>query len=135
MRNLALIVVVAASSALAGCGQMPWYRQMQAEAAARARITTLTAEGQAQLAKAQADRQVIGLNARMRLEAARSDAEREVVRARGVAQANAIIANSLGGPEGYLRWKYIEMLEENRTAKTIYIPTEAGLPILEAGHK
>jgi regulator of protease activity HflC (stomatin/prohibitin superfamily) len=133
MKNVAIIVAV--SALLGACGQIPAYRQMQAEAAARARITQLTAEGEAQLAKAKSDRQVIALNAQMRLEAARADAQREVIRAQGISQANKIMQDSLGGPEGYLRWKFIEMLEENRTAKTIYIPTEAGLPILEAGNR
>ena len=59
-------------------------------------------------------------------------------RAQGVAQANKIIADSLGGPEGYLRWRYIEMLQETSQAgghQIIYIPTEAGLPLLEAGRR
>lgn len=133
MKHLATIAIAAV--ALAGCGEFPAYRQMQAEAAAKARITQLTAEGHAQLAKAMSDRQVIRLNAQMRMEAASADAKREVIRAEGLAKANKIIADSLGGPEGYLRWKYIEMLEDNRTATTIYIPTEGGLPILAGGRK
>ena len=134
-RLIPLAALAASTLMLSACSQMPWYRQMQAEAAAKARITQLTAEGEAQLAKAKSDRQVIALNAQMRLEAARADAQREVIRAEGIAKANSIMTDSLGGPEGYLRWKFIEMLEENRTAKTIYIPTEAGLPILEAGNR
>ena len=45
------------------------------------------------------------------------------------------MAKSLGGPQGYLRWKYIEMLEETgQNSNTIvYIPTEGAMPILEAG--
>ena len=46
-----------------------------------------------------------------------------------------MMSESLGGTEGYLRWKYIEMLEETGldSNTVIYIPTEAGMPILEAG--
>lgn len=135
MNKSRLIMTAAICLAATGCNQIPAYRQMQAKAIAKARITQLTAEGQAQLAKAESDRKVIAINAEMRLKAAQYDAQREIVRAKGIATANQIMANSLGGPEGYLRWKYIEMLEENRTAKTIYIPTEAGLPILEAGQR
>ena len=65
-------------------------------------------------------------------------AKAEVRRAEGIASANKIIAEGLGGPAGYLRWKFIEMLEEtsNNPGRTIiYIPTEAGLPILEAGRR
>lgn len=51
-----------------------------------------------------------------------------------MAEANRIVADGLGGPEGYLRYLYIESLKEARAqgAQVIYVPTEAGLPILEA---
>ena len=48
-----------------------------------------------------------------------------------MAEANAIVAEGLGGPEGYLRYLWIQSLGENGQ-DVIYIPTEAGLPILEA---
>lgn len=68
-----------------------------------------------------------------RLEAAKLLAQAEVERAKGVAQANAIIGDSLKNNEAYLRWLYIEGLKENKGETLIYVPTEAGLPILEAG--
>ena len=46
------------------------------------------------------------------------------------------MSESLGGPDNYLRWAYIHMLEETAGKpgrEIIYIPTEAGMPILEAG--
>jgi regulator of protease activity HflC (stomatin/prohibitin superfamily) len=92
--------------------------------------------GQAELARASQNRQVRVQEALARYEAADYDAKAEIRRAQGVAQANRIIADSLGGPEGYLRWRYIEMLQETAQSgghQIIYIPTEAGLPILEAG--
>ena len=49
-----------------------------------------------------------------------------------------IMAQALGGPEAYLRWSYINMLQETagkEGRQTIYIPTEAGMPILEAGQR
>ena len=48
------------------------------------------------------------------------------------------MAESLGGPDNYLRWSYIHMLEETagkQGREVIYIPTEAGMPILEAGRR
>ena len=51
-------------------------------------------------------------------------------------KANRIMAEGLGGPEAYLRWSYINMLQETagqQGRQTIYVPTEAGMPILEAG--
>lgn len=97
-------------------------------------------EGQAQYQKAESTRQVRILEARAAFESADMTAKAEVRRAEGVAAANKIIAEGLGGPEGYLRWRYIEMLEDTGKADghsrdVIYIPTEAGLPILEAGKR
>lgn len=93
-------------------------------------------EGQAQYQKAESDRQIKVLEARASLESSDMTAKAEVARARGVAEANQILIDGLGGPEGYLRWRYIEMLEntgQKNGRDVIYIPTEAGLPILEAG--
>lgn len=61
---------------------------------------------------------------------ARKDAEIEVARAEGVAKSNLIIANSI--TENYLRYKWIEGLQRN-DMQVVYIPTEGGMPILEAG--
>lgn len=51
-----------------------------------------------------------------------------------MAEANRIVADGLGGPEGYLRYLNIEHLAQSQ-GKIIYIPTEEGLPILEAGKR
>ena len=90
--------------------------------------------GEAELAHAEFSKQVAVQTAKAKLEAAKLEAETDVVRAEGIAKANKIVSDSLGGPEGYLRWKYIEMLNDTagKGSTTIYIPTEAGLPILEA---
>lgn len=57
----------------------------------------------------------------------------EITRARGVAKANEIINDSI--TPSYLRYFYIQQLSEveHLGGKIIYVPTEAGLPILEAG--
>ncbi|MCW8915240.1 MAG: hypothetical protein OQK24_05220 [Magnetovibrio sp.] len=90
--------------------------------------------GAAELARAEQNRQIRINEAKAKKEAAVFEAEAEIARAHGVAEANKIIADSLGGPEGYLRWRYIEMLQETggKGRETVYIPTEAGMPILEA---
>lgn len=93
------------------------------------------AEGQAQLAQATANRRIQVEEATAARDSAVMLAEAEVSRAKGVAEANRIVAEGLGGPEGYLRYLYIEGLKQaqNAGAQIIYVPTEAGLPILEAG--
>lgn len=88
--------------------------------------------GKAALAEAENARKVQIEEAKARLESARFYAQAEVERARGVAEANEIVAQGLGGPEGYLRYLWIQKLGENQQ-DVIYIPTEAGVPILEAG--
>ncbi len=88
--------------------------------------------GEASLARAEQDRQITIAEAKAKKESAFLLAEAEVLRARGVAEANKIIAEGLGGPEGYLRYIWIQALAEN-DSDVIYIPTEAGMPILEAG--
>ncbi len=89
-------------------------------------------QGKAALAQAENERKVLIEEAKARLESARFYAEAEVERAKGVAEANRIVAEGLGGPEGYLRYLWINKLGENQQ-DVIYIPTEAGIPILEAG--
>lgn len=92
--------------------------------------------GQAQLAEAEANRQIKVREAQAEKDSASLLAEAEVIRAEGVKKANEIIADGLGGPEGYIRYLYIQGLKEadkNGAAKLIYVPTEGGLPITEAG--
>lgn len=91
--------------------------------------------GKAELARAEWNRQIQVREAQALLDAATLTAQAEVIRAEGVAEANRIVANGLGGPEGYLRYLYIDMLRTADGTQTIYIPTEAGLPILEAGRR
>lgn len=91
-------------------------------------------QGEAEYAQASANRRISVLEAEAKLEAATSLAAAEVERAKGVAQANAIIGESLRNNESYLRWLWIENLDKGGNS-VIYIPTEAGLPILEAGKR
>jgi len=61
-------------------------------------------QGEAELAQAEGNRRIAVLEAEAKLEAAKSLAAAEVERARGVAQANAIIGESLRNNESYLRY-------------------------------
>lgn len=89
-------------------------------------------DGAAELARAEQNRRIAVLEAQARLESEELNAQAEVARARGVAEANSIIADGLGGSEGYLRYLWIQAIDENGS-DLIYIPTEANMPILEAG--
>jgi|SRR6185295_5918014 len=88
--------------------------------------------GEAELARASQNRQIKIQEAQAAKDAARFLADAEVARAEGVRQANKIIAEGLGGPDGYLRYLWIHALEEGKNLQVIYVPTETNLPILEA---
>ena len=90
--------------------------------------------GEAMLAHAQASKEVAVAKAKARMESADFLAQAEIKRAQGVAQANNIIGESLKNNEAYLRYLWINGLESNNPT-VIYVPTEANLPILEAGRK
>ena len=111
------------------------FRLWKAEYSGRALEIEKTYAGKAILAEAENSRRARIEEARAKHDSAEHLAQAEIIKARGVAEANNIMSKSLGGPEGYLRWKYIEMLEETgQDSNTIvYIPTEATMPILEAG--
>ena len=51
-----------------------------------------------------------------------------------MAAANEIIGQSLKNNEAYLRYLWIQNLESGSNS-VVYVPTEAGLPILEAGKR
>lgn len=88
--------------------------------------------GQAKLAEADSSREVAVREARAKKESAELLADAEISRARGVAEANKIIGDSLKGNDAYLRYLWINNLENSKN-QVIYIPTEGGLPVLEAG--
>lgn len=87
--------------------------------------------GKASLKKAEWDRQIAVREAEAKKESATALAQAEVERAKGVAQANKIIGESLNGNEAYLRYLWIQGLNDG-SSEIIYVPTEANLPILEA---
>ena len=90
--------------------------------------------GEAQLKEAEWSRKIVIREAEAKKDSARMLAEAEIERAKGVAKANQIIGNSLKGNEDYLRYLWIDSLQHTKD-RIIYIPTEAGLPILEANRK
>jgi len=89
-------------------------RETAALMQAKARVTLAKAEGEARLVKAI------------------SEGKADIERAKATAEANRIIGKSLKNNEAYLRYIWIQGLNDGK-GERIYIPTEAGLPILEAG--
>jgi len=85
--------------------------------------------GKAELKEAEWNKQVQIEDALGKQLAAIHLAQAEIERAKGVAEANRIIAQSID--EQYLRYLFIHNLEGSEK-QIIYVPTEANLPILEA---
>jgi len=92
--------------------------------------------GKAELAQAEQNRQIAILEATAKEESAKHLAQAEIERAKGVAEANRIIGESLRENEDYLRYLWITDVAGANVDKTVvYIPTETNLPLLEAGQR
>ncbi len=91
-------------------------------------------EGEAELAKAEYSKKVMVQEAQAKFDSAKLLGDAEVQRAYGVAKANSIIGDSLKGNDAYLRYLWIQNMEHTQNS-VYYVPTEAGLPILEAGKR
>lgn len=87
--------------------------------------------GRAALAKATQDRQIRVEEAKALDESAQYQAKAEVTRAEGVAKANKIIGASLKGNEAYLRYLWVNAMSEKESISTVYIPTEANMPLMK----
>lgn len=90
-------------------------------------------EGKAKLAEAESSRQIVVLEAKAKLESAEMLGKAEITRAKATAEANKILGDSLKNNQAYLRYLWIEKISEQ--PNIIYVPTEAGLPVLEAGKR
>ncbi|MCL2371158.1 hypothetical protein FWC63_00210 [Candidatus Saccharibacteria bacterium] len=114
---LAVIAVAAVGGLMYG---IPRYRVWAAEMS-----------GRAELAQAEFNKQIITVEAEANLEAERLNAEAEVIRAQGAADAMYAVQDAL--TETYIHYLWVRNIANN--PNVIYVPTEAGLPILEAGRR
>ncbi len=94
-------------------------------------VWTSRKAGQAELAEAQFEQQIQIAEAQGRFNAAELNKKAAVVEAEAVSAQITIIGEHLKQHDLYLRWQWIEMMK-HRQGETIYVPTEANLPILEA---
>lgn len=97
-----------------------------------------TLAGKAALMEAESTRQVRVLEAKAKEEAASLEGRAEVTRAEASAKAIGALKRELGSSEAYLRWLYIQGLQEQGNSQgektVVYIPTDGlvPLPISEA---
>jgi len=110
-----------------------WRDQHIKDAEANGKAILIEAENskKAIIEQAKADNEAASMKAEAMVKIAKAESDAEIERARGVAEANKIIGESLRGNEVYLKYLQIDAIRKSEGDK-IYIPTEAGLPILEA---
>lgn len=116
-KRVAIGLVVILVLSMAGC---PYYNVWEQGMA-----------GKAALMKATQDRQIAVQEAEAKKESAGALAQAEIIRAGGVAKANQIIGDSLKNNEAYLRYLWVDSLQQTKN-QVIYVPTEANLPVMEA---
>ena len=88
-------------------------------------------DGKAEYAKAEQNRKIKIEEAKANLEAEKLNAQAEIERAKGAAEAIRIENGSI--TPTYIQYLWVRQQNANTNNRIIYIPTEAGLPILEAG--
>ena len=115
-----------------GC---PHYNVWDQGMAGRAKLAEAKQSRMIKIEEAKAAEQSATLLAKAKLAQAKGDAAAEVERAKGVAMAMEAVGAKLRelGPE-YTQWRWVEGLNDGNT-EVIYVATEAGIPILEAGKR
>ena len=88
-------------------------------------------DGKAEFAKAEQNRKIKIEEAKANLEAEKLNAQAEIERAKGAAEAIRIENGSI--TPAYIQYLWVRQQNATTNNKIIYIPTEAGLPVLEAG--
>lgn len=141
---LLVIAVLIIAWALVG---YPKWRVWAAHQSGLADLMQAKNEQQIQIAQAQSRLGAAEMNkeaaiieemaeAQARLSAADLNKQAAVIEAKAVALQIEEIGKQLTAHDLYLRWQWIKMMEErNSDADTIYVPTEANLPLLEASRK
>jgi hypothetical protein len=88
-------------------------------------------KGKAEYMRAEQNRRIRVEEAKANLDAEKLNAQAEVERAKGAAEAIKIENGSL--TPTYIQYLWVRQQNANSNNRIIYIPTEAGLPVLEAG--
>jgi len=97
------------------------------------KVWSATKKGEAEYMRAEQNRRIKVEEAKANLEAEKLNAQAEIERAKGAAEAIKIENGSI--TTTYIQYLWVRQQNANSNNKIIYIPTEAGLPILEAGQR
>lgn len=99
------------------------------------RVWAQSKQGEADLQQAHKEQQIQVSKAQGRLDAATINKQAAIIEAEAVAAQIEKIGQTLTKHDLYLRWQWIKMMEERPDSSVIYVPTEANLPIMEAGKR
>lgn len=131
-KTFIVLSLIATSMSLTSCWEFNRQQRMKnAEANGKALLLEAESSKKVQIEDAKGLAESSELKAKSMINIAKAEAQAEIERAKGVAEANRIIGESLKGNMEYLKYLQIDAIR-NSTGDKVYIPTEAGLPILEA---
>ena len=99
------------------------------------RVWAQQKKGEADLQQAHKEQQIKVSKAQGRLDAAAINKQAAIIEAEAVAAQIEKIGQTLTEHDLYLKWQWIKMMEDRPESSVIYVPTEANLPILEAGKR
>lgn len=110
------------------------FKVFSAEQSGKAAYAEADQNRQIKIVEAIAENEAATSQALAKVKIAEAEAKAEVERAKGVAEANRIIGEGLKDNEEYLRYLWIDRVAGGEH-QTIYVPSENGLPLLEAGKR
>ena len=132
MKKVNLVLITLAMLTLTSCWDFNREQVFKdAENEGKSILIKAENEKKAMIEQAKAENESATLQAEAKIKIAKAEAQAEIERAKGVAEANRIIGESMKGNREYLEYLKINSIITGKGDR-IYIPTEAGIPILEA---
>lgn len=119
VKKVLLLIVLAGALIVSMAFILPWYNVWSQEM-----------EGKAEFAKAEQNRKIKIEEARANLEAEKLNAQAEIERAKGAAEAIKIENGSI--TPTYIQYLWVRQQSDLSNKTVIYVPTETNLPLLEA---
>lgn len=130
--SLIFLILIIVSLVILGFWGWPKYKLYSKEMNGKAALKEAEWSKKILIEEAKAKEQAALMQAKAKVTLAQAEGKADIERAKAAAEANRIIGESLKDNEEYLRYVWIKSLQDGK-GERIYIPTEAGLPILEAG--
>lgn len=126
------MVALFATVTMSSCWDFNREQQVKdAEASGKSILVEAESSKKAKIEEAKANAESADLEAKATITRANADAEATIIRAKAKSEATRIMIERLGGITNYLEYVMIDGMYNH--GETIYVPTEAGLPLLRSG--